>query len=307
VTVSTIIATFLPSVQGNGAAVIASDLSSADGKIVQAAVVKGLAVKAVPSNLKPSLVDAPTDTPFEGSAECFADLPDTVSPQCTYGDETGKRVAVLVGDSHADQWLNALSTQAETRDWKIVQLTKAACPVARLPIVNDDLGRSYTECATFQANRDRQVAAIRPDLVIASQADAIGLTNGFTAEKWATSTRTELEDLAGSTAQVVYLGDSSLSDEDPVTCLQKNLTNAQACITPRFNGDGMRGFYTALGLEMTQNDVRYVPTLDLMCTDTLCPPTVEGMVTHRDPGHITRTFAQWLTTMFAPIFSTETS
>ncbi len=306
-TVAALIATFLPSVQGQGDAVFASELTSGDLDVVQAAVVEGLTVKAVPSNLTPSLADAPEDSPFEGSADCFADLPVTESPQCTYGAKNGKRVAVLVGDSHADQWLNALGTQAEANDWKIIQLTKAACPVTRIPIDNDVLGRAYTECATFQENRAQQVAKIRPDLVIASQADPIGLTNGIAADEWATTTREELEELAGDTAQVVYLGDSSLSNDDPVVCLQKSLDNAQACITPRFNGEGMRSYYEALGSEMNDNKIRYVPTLDLMCTEDLCPPIVEGMLTHRDPGHITRTYAQWLTTMFAPIFTTETS
>ena len=50
------------------------------------------------------------------------------SPECVYGDKHGARTMVLFGDSHAAQWFPALERIAQEKKWRLISLTKSACP-----------------------------------------------------------------------------------------------------------------------------------------------------------------------------------
>ena len=51
-------------------------------------------------------------------------------PACVYGDRGARTTVVLFGDSHAMQYFPALQRIAGRRHWRLVELTKAACPPA---------------------------------------------------------------------------------------------------------------------------------------------------------------------------------
>ncbi len=220
----------LPNLLGNGVAQKTLALTSADVTQVQLAVNRSLGIQKVPSNLTPTLAKATVDTPWEGSSKCFANLSDVRSPGCEFGYVSAppERTAVLVGDSHADQWLTALFQDATVKKWKIVQLTKAACPVADIPVWNNDLDRSYTECSQFREFVKDKVAEIRPALIISSQANVIPDRN-ILPEVWASDTVKALTALAGNTARIAYIGDSPTTIEHTVTCLETHLSEALGC------------------------------------------------------------------------------
>ena len=46
----------------------------------------------------------------------------------------------------------------------------------------------------------------------------------------------------------------------------------------------------------------YIDDRNFFCIQNNCPLIVKNMLTHRDQGHVTNTFATWLSPMFAPIF-----
>ena len=48
-------------------------------------------------------------------------------PSASHGPSS-KTTVVLFGDSHAMQWFPALNGLAKEHDWRLVGLTKAACP-----------------------------------------------------------------------------------------------------------------------------------------------------------------------------------
>ena len=65
---------------------------------------------------------------------CHLNPPETEVPECVYGNPSSKTTVVLFGDSHVMQWFPALNELAKERNWRLVGLTKAACPPAEVHI-----------------------------------------------------------------------------------------------------------------------------------------------------------------------------
>ena len=117
-----IVSMVLPSLTTNGKAREVSALTSADLPSVQAQIAQSLSIKALPSNLTPDLAHAAKDVPSSNLDNCFAALLDTTPQACVFGDPTATRTAVLVGDSHADQWIQALDIELSPDDLAYLDL-----------------------------------------------------------------------------------------------------------------------------------------------------------------------------------------
>jgi peptidoglycan/LPS O-acetylase OafA/YrhL len=292
----------MPSLAGTGRAQRTLALTQADLTVVANSVRASLDITAVPANLQPSLVDGPDDYPPAAGKHCHATLLMTTSKQCTYGSQNAPaaRTAVLVGDSHADQWLHALALDAAAKDWKIVQLTKAACPLADMPVYSQDLNRDYSECTAFRAYVREAVAKIKPGLIIGSEANVLA-DDTVTARRWAASTLDGLNTLAGGTAKIAFIGDTPQTELNTVSCLQAHLDDARGCAYART--DVLRADrYDALARTLTAAGVGYIDTIGFFCAESYCPAVVNNMLVHRDQGHITNTYATWLRPMLYPIF-----
>jgi hypothetical protein len=210
---------------------------------------------------------------------------------------------VLLGDSHADQWITPLSELAAEHHWKLIELTKAACPVANVRVFENDLKRNYTDCDTYRQWLTTEVRKLDPSLIIVSQANSVPWTS-LTDKSWADKTVQVLAALAGQHAHVRYLGDTPTTTDNELTCLQRNIKNATKCLYLRTAAFGpFSARYSILGKTLSAAGIGYVDTLNFFCNPSICPSVVDNMVVHRDEGHITNTYASWLKPMLQPIFA----
>ena len=90
--------------------------------------------RPAPANLEPEPEYAWWDRPPNYDDECHGDTLDPRLHPCTYGVDDSDTTVVLFGDLHALQWQPSLKTAAFANDWRIVTLTKAACPPAADPL-----------------------------------------------------------------------------------------------------------------------------------------------------------------------------
>ncbi|MER7845062.1 acyltransferase family protein [Kitasatospora sp. NPDC096077] len=238
--------------------------------------------------LTPSLARARQD--FPPGKGCEIPLNADSSPRCLFGDENSPDRIVLLGDSHAGQWISAGLKLAEQRHWALEVLVKPGCPLATLTVRNDVLGRTYDECDRWRENTlTRLTSGPKPRLVIMA-----GLNRyGSQEERTVGWTRT-LDRLAALGAPLAYLGDTPMPGKDIPTCLAASDGRSDACFFPRdtaFEPDPMLDGGLA---------ARYgVHTLDLgpvLCPGSgpSCPAVLEGVVLYRDTGHITDTLARVL-------------
>ena len=299
VAVSLTISNTMPSLVGNGQVRYAAALTQANAATVQAEIATSLSITALPRNLTPRLDAAAYDV---AGQSCHANLLAVSSPKCVLGDPNGTRTAVLIGDSKAHQWASALSTEAKKTHWRIVEMTKAACPIADLHVWNADLKRPYRECDAFRATVRADIAAMKPSLIIASQSDTVA-ASAFTDTEWAQKSAAALVRLAGNYARVVYIGDTPTTATNTTLCLQQHVGDAKQCAYKRQDAFGSFPLrYLVVQRAVTQAKVGYLAVMNFFCGPFYCPAVVGNMVVHRDWGHITNTYARWLTPMLAPVF-----
>jgi hypothetical protein len=256
------------------------------------ALEKGLSVRAVPANLKPSVADAAQDTPRTG--DCHLDFLYTQQGPCVFGDTTASRSVVLFGDSHVNQWFAAFNTAAKKRHWKLVNWTKAACPVANLTVFAPVLKRDYTECDTWRKETVARIAVLHPDLIIAGQSDAVqAVTDDHV---WADATVDTLRQLAHAGTQVLMLQDNPYSPKDPIACLAGHMKDVRPCTYQRSAGYGYArpGRGTDVRDAVRAAGFPVVDTSTWVCGVDACPVVVGTIPVYRDYGHVTNTYAKWL-------------
>ena len=129
-----------------------------------------------------------------GQGRFTGDLPAAQSPSCVYGASHADTTVVLFGDSHAAQWFPAIDSIARRRGWRLVALTKTACPVPQVVVINGRLARRYTECEAWRRSAIDRISALRPALVVAASARSYKLLVGGGQQEWTESSTDARDD-----------------------------------------------------------------------------------------------------------------
>ncbi|MFJ8436252.1 acyltransferase family protein [Kitasatospora sp. NPDC094019] len=238
--------------------------------------------------LTPSLARARED--FPPGKGCEIPLGAENSPRCLFGTESSPDRIVLLGDSHAGQWISAALAMAEQRQWALEVLVKPGCPLATLTVRNNVLGRTFEECDRWRENTlTRLTSGPRPRLVLMAGLNRYGGQDERT-EGW---TRT-LDRLTALGAPLAYLGDTPMPGKDIPTCLAGSDGRSDECFFPRataFERDPLLD-----GGLAERYRVRSLDVGPLLCPGTGpdCPAVLEGVILYRDTGHITDTLARVL-------------
>ncbi|MFD8786359.1 acyltransferase family protein [Kitasatospora sp. NPDC059599] len=238
--------------------------------------------------LTPSLARARQD--FPPGKGCEIPLNADSSPRCLFGAEDSPDRIVLLGDSHAGQWISAALALAEQRHWALEVLVKPGCPLATLTVRNNVLGRTFDECDRWRENTlTRLTSGPTPRLVLMAGLNRYGSQEERT-EGW---TRT-LDRLTALGAPLAYLGDTPMPGKDIPTCLAASDGRSDACFFPRetaFEPDPLLD-----GGLAARYGVRTLDLGPLLCPGAgpSCPAVLEGVVLYRDTGHITDTLARVL-------------
>src|SRR5262245_11034539 len=148
---------------------------------VQSAVADSVGLQAVPSNLSPSLADAPADKPEVFLNGCVRSWRDVGQSECVSGDPAATNTVALVGDSHAAMWSPTFEALAAQRHWRLETLGKVTCPLQGLPITSPYLGREYTECEQWRTDILDRLQNEHPQLVVLSMSRRYGADFGFTS------------------------------------------------------------------------------------------------------------------------------
>ena len=203
---------------------------------------------------------------------CHVNYGETKSGYCTYGDKESSKTIVLYGDSHAAQWFPTLEKMATERGFKLVSLTKSACPAvdAKRP---DQGAFKQVHCTKWRENSIKRIAEIQPLAVITSSFQYFTPSNNkiTRAQWWNEGQRKLLKGLRGSTNNLIYISDTPRPLRDIPNCLASR--DSKVCdSTERSKVSVIRGF-----------DV--INPNPWLCS-SYCPAIVEGTVAYRDASHI---------------------
>ncbi len=256
--------------------------------------------RRLPDGLRPSLEMAWWDRSDSYDDRCHNDAVDAELRTCSFGDVDGDVSIVLLGDSHALQWLPALVAAAAWEGWRVTTLTKAACPPAQVQFGRKEPGAAAS-CDAWRADVLAWLAEEPPDLLLMTGAgrvynilgaDGQALAEDDALAAWKRGLAATLRSVPGTT-RVVVLADTPLMRRNPVSCLEASPGDMSACQTPRS---------VALGdwLDAVEREVAgaagaaFESLSDLVCPYDPCPVVIGDVLLWRNADHITATFAERL-------------
>ncbi|GGM22028.1 acyltransferase [Micromonospora sonchi] len=244
----------------------------------------------------PDPLAARDDLPTVYADECHAGQTETKVRRCTYGGTAPTATVVLIGDSHAAQWVPALQSIGERRNWKLVSYTKSSCPYFDVQVA--DGAEPNDSCVTWNRAVRQAVADDRPDLIVTSSFDYSAYRDGdmlrgpeSQAVLVESMRRTWLE--LTSVAPVVVLRDSPAPGIDIADCVSGNRTRLARCAVPRVEalaGIGPLQVEAAKGAE----GVHLIDLTDAICPADRCAAVIGSVLVYRDAHHLTATYAQTL-------------
>jgi peptidoglycan/LPS O-acetylase OafA/YrhL len=291
---------------GGGPPITVAQFGKGDQQPDQVVALVRASVKAaqdgyeIPGDLKPSLLDLSTDIPDLGKCQYF-EINDN-RPLCPRGDTSGDKTLVLIGDSHARQWVPALDVLAAKYGYTAYYLIREGCPSSDVTpwMVN---GGPSTDCEAFQDWAREQVAALKPDVVVlGSEANRRGFTSDdgtvvddvpTMATMYKDGMEREIDDLAPHSGRVIVVGDPPAVVEHPGRCLSERNATLRSCLSTE-DPESLT-FIDSLRQAALAKSVQFVETATWFCYEKLCPSVVGDYIAHRDRTHISQSYAGFLT------------
>src|SRR5581483_4307465 len=222
---------------------------------------------------------------------------DVLRASCSLGDTSAPTTVLVVGDSHAAQWVPALAEAGRLDHYRLITSIQGSCPA-----VGDGFGGERPSCARRLLVLPNLVRRLHPDLVVMSDsANYIGglidrsghaiPPNAQLAawtldhERWAA----ELRDLG---IGLIDLLDIPQYRHDPIDCIART-RDAGACSMTRASAAvSVASIHEAeqSGLQMAGHGLAVDP-VPMLCNAQTCPLLADGTVVYTDGGHLTATYS----------------
>nr|WP_083466633.1 acyltransferase family protein [Kibdelosporangium sp. MJ126-NF4]CEL17510.1 acyltransferase 3 [Kibdelosporangium sp. MJ126-NF4]CTQ91263.1 acyltransferase 3 [Kibdelosporangium sp. MJ126-NF4] len=236
--------------------------------------------------LVPPLVALPTDWATMTPTTCYTSQHHRELNVCSsVPNGAPARRLLLVGDSHAGQYVGALAPVARNRNWQLIAMTRGSCPFS----TNSDSLPGDAMCRDWNAAATKEINDLKPDAVIttASRNVRVGLTEetptGF-VEQWRA--------LEQAGIPTVAIRDNPRFSYSPSVCANTHGPTAPQCNMLR--GDIIPDVPSYARTATVPSNVSFLDFSDYFCTDELCPPVIGNVRVYMDDNHITATF---MTTM----------
>jgi peptidoglycan/LPS O-acetylase OafA/YrhL len=232
---------------------------------------------------------------------CHLNPPETEVPECVYGNPSSKTTVVLFGDSHAMQWFPALNELAKERNWRLVGLTKAACPPAEVHIYNASLRRAYRECTEWREQMlERIVQVENPDLIVTSslstyrpREDGKRLPQHASEEAMVEGYASTLKKLRSTGTRVALIEDVPHPNKNIPECVSRSLEHLERCATPRSEALDYPKVNTRVSERV--EGVKLIDPTPVACTEKNCPAVIGDVLVYRNGAHLTATYVRTLT------------
>nr|WP_311379603.1 acyltransferase family protein [Arthrobacter sp. ISL-48] len=206
--------------------------------------------------------------------------------QNTRPENVTKRIVVL-GDSHAQQYMAALGPVAKRHGWEVVTLLKGNCRFGAESPERDQ------DCNAFNRASADYVMEHRPDAVFT----VASLTHAEAPfETEVPGYLDGIRQFTDAGMDVVGVRDNPRFSINMPECVQKNGADAPECNAPLNESlaessplDSYRGGADRLHL---------MDLSDFICADGTCPAVVGNVYVYKDDNHLTKTYVQSMIPMF---------
>lgn len=190
---------------------------------------------------------------------------------CMFGPPDAARTAVMLGDSVALQWFPAVRQLFDKPGWRLVVLTKSACPMVDEPFYYERIGGIFTKCAQWRDDALDWIHDRSPDVVVLGSAN----NYGFSEAQLRRGTRSVLSRLSKSAGHVVLIRSTPL-------------------LTPGGQDSFEEVFLTEKDVAAEFPNVEAVDMNQHVCPGNDCGQNDARTTAYRDNRHISPSFAEAL-------------
>ncbi|HEY8979269.1 MAG TPA: acyltransferase family protein [Streptomyces sp.] len=266
--------------------------TAATGWTGPASVTQAAADRARPALGEKALVGAADDRTTRGCIDDTEVTEFVLRDDCVIGDPSGKRTLAVFGDSHSWQWGNAFDRLGKTLGTKTVTVAKGGCSPESYRITREELGREYTECASWRTSALAFLDELKPDVIV------------VTGRAQPTATRAGAEQtferLKATGAALVYLTDTPYPGFSVPDCLAEHTHDPATC-TPATAEALDNPEARAVEREVaTRYGAQIIDTTPAFCADGHCPAVIGGHVVYFDHSHLTAGYTESLTPFLEP-------
>lgn len=217
---------------------------------------------------------------------------DAIRDTCSQSgpSEDPVRSVLVLGDSHAQQWLAAIGKFGEEQGWTVYAMLKGGCQVQpatpELEETNPDC-KSYNDAVAEQVNRNPPDAIMVVGTAAAPSSPAEVLTPGLeeNARTW-----------TDQGIDVVAIRDNPRFDFNMADCVVTKGEDSPDCRPARANLLAAESPLAALDGKVP--GLAFVDMTDLICDGTYCPGVVGNTFVYLDNNHLTRTYVASMSSVF---------
>lgn len=231
----------------------------------------------------PPLTILPKDYPtYYRNQRCIQRAEGSDAISCSLGDDHSEKIAILVGDSHANQWVPALDSIASNAGWKLIVFAKSSCPFAR--VKTKLRGKENVDCSLWREKALKRIQSLNPRILLASQSfryETIGDSSMVAGlhDIWS--------EIAANGTRIVVISDTPWFGKLPGEC-----RNLAQCRTPRKDATNSNALTTAAS---TFPVTVQIDMTDLICGPEYCDAVVGNIIAWRDSNHLSATYVKALT------------
>lgn len=203
-------------------------------------------------------------------------------PECTLATNGAPgRTLVIIGDSHSQQYVDALQPIAERRNWRLVTFLLGACPFS----TQSDTDPTNVACVQWNQISADAVLAVHPDAVFTAGSSEVrvGLTErtppGY-VQQW--------QRMNDAGIPVVAFRDNPRYDSSRPDCVQQFGPSAPECSVPRAEVYPAVPSYSRV--PGVPPNVSFLDMSDMFCDAEKCPAVIGNVLVYLDDNHITATY-----------------
>lgn len=265
----------------------------------------GWRLQAIEWNKRPEqlrIARARVDAPVIYNLGCDEWFRSARARACVFGASDAPRTVVVIGDSVGLQWFPAIARSFTMPEWRIVVLTKSACPIVDVPKFYARIGRVYTECATWREQALVFIEQTKPDAIVIGSG-----IEPFSREEWTEGSGRIFARLAHASPNINVILPTPRLGRDGPGCLAREAWRGRYlpfdsdCSTVVHGVAEIAGWITEAAAR--HPEVHIIDPTGLVCPDNRCRGSLGGLIVFRDGQHLTATFVESLSGRLADLLA----
>ncbi|TXD98244.1 acyltransferase [Psychrobacter frigidicola] len=191
---------------------------------------------------------------------------------CSFGDVKSDKKIVLVGSSHATQWLPALDEIGKKINVEIINMTKSGCSLGTFETSDES-------CEEWNKRALDKIIDINPYAVITNSTKTSANKKEFIPQSYIES----WEKIASNGINIIGIRDNPRFNFDVPECIYQNRNSLD------INSCSINRVDALLEKDPTieyKNIISSIDMSDMFCTNDKCLPVFSGKMIYRDSNHM---------------------